>query len=250
MQFAAGSNSPLSARSLCGEGPAWTQADAGRSAPILRSTSPGGFGGGASLGERRGRTAFVRHTKVRRHPAIQSTVNEYPENAEKGPDPYDPRIRRKNIITAFVVMAGVALFALVPATMRRFQQPVSIYATHAEAVADRAVDRGDVPRFIPASATQIHARHNRDTGQRFVRFDYPPAELPAFVRGMQRLQGDKELERVPVPSPGWSKWWLITSRTLTGGQAEYLQVYRIPSGPDRGYLAVDPRTLHGYYWSR
>jgi hypothetical protein len=177
-------------------------------------------------------------------------VNLYPEDAEKGPDPFDPRVRRKNIITAFVVLAAVLLFAMIPATYRHFQQPVSIYTTHAEAVADQAVQRGDVPGFIPATATQIYARHNRDTGQRFVRFDYQPAELPGFVRGMQRLRTEQELERVPVPSPGWSKWWLITSRTLTGGQAEYLEVYHIPSGPDRGYLAVDPRTRHGYYWSR
>lgn len=174
----------------------------------------------------------------------------YPQDKEKGPDPYDPRVRRRNIITAFVVLAAVLLFAAIPAGYRRFQQPVSIYPTHAQAVADQAVERGDVPRFVPASATQIHTRHNRDTGQRFVRFDYQAAEAPVIVRGMQRLRTEQELERVPVPSPGWSKWWLITSRTLTGGQGEYLEVYRIASGPDRGYLALDPRTLHGYYWSR
>jgi hypothetical protein len=177
-------------------------------------------------------------------------VNRYPDELEKGPDPYDPKMKRKNAITGLVVLAAVLLFAAVPATYRKFQQPVGIYATHAEAVADRAVERGDVPRFIPATATQIYARHNRDSGQRFVRFDYQPAELPGIVQGMQRLRTEQELERVPVPSPGWSKWWLITSRTLTGGQAEYLEVYHIPSGPDRGYLAVDPRTRHGYYWSR
>lgn len=177
-------------------------------------------------------------------------MNRYPDTEPKGPDPFDPRVRRKNVITAFAVLALVALVAMIPATYRRFQQPETLYATHGEAVAAQAVQRGEVPRFIPATATQIHARHNRDTGQRFVRFDYQPAEAPAITRGMQRLSTEAELERVPVPSPGWSKWWLITSRTLTGGQAQYLEVYHIPSGPDRGYLALDPRTRHGYYWSR
>jgi hypothetical protein len=171
-------------------------------------------------------------------------VNLYPEDAEKGPDPYDPRVRRRNIITAFVVLAAVALFIAIPYTARRVQQPETFYATHAEAVGARA----GVPRFVPATATEIHARSNR--GQRFVRFDVQPAAAPAITQGMQRLRTEAELERVPVPSPGWSKWWLITSRTLTGGQAEYLEVYQIPSGPDRGYLALDPRTRHGYYWSR
>lgn len=175
-------------------------------------------------------------------------MNLYPEDAEKGPDPYDPRVRRRNIITAFIVLAAVALFIAIPYTLRRIQQPETLYATHAEATSAQAVERGDVPRFIPATATQIHTRSNR--GQRFVRFDFQPAEVPAITRGMQRLRTEAELERVPVPSPGWSKWWLITSRTLTGGQAEYLEVYQVPPGPDSGYLALDPRTRHGYYWSR
>lgn len=174
----------------------------------------------------------------------------YPENEEKGPDPFDPKVRRRNIITAFVVLAGVLLFAAIPYSFRKIQQPEALYETHAQAVSEQAVARGDVPAFIPATATQIHARHNRDTGQRFVRFDYALEEAPAITRGMKRLATEAELERVPVPSPGWSKWWLITARTLTGGQAAYLQVYHIPSGPDRGYLALDPRTRHGYFWSR
>lgn len=177
-------------------------------------------------------------------------MNFYPDDLPKGPDPYDPGVRRRNIITVFAVVAGVLLLAAIPATYRRFQQPEALYATHAQAVQAQAVERGDVPGFVPATATQIHARHNRDTDQRFARFSYPPAEVPAITAGMQRLSTEQELERVPVPSPGWSKWWLITSRTLTGGQGEYLEVYRIPSGPDRGYLVLDPRTRHGYFWSR
>lgn len=171
-------------------------------------------------------------------------MNLYPDNAERGPDPYDPRVRRRNIITAFIVLAVVSVFIAIPYTFRRLQQPETYHATHAEAVRAQT----SVPGFVPPTATRIHARDNR--GQRFVRFDFQPAEVPAITQGMQRLTTEAELERVTVPSPGWSKWWLISSRTLTGGQAEYLEVYQIPSGPDRGYLALDPRTRHGYFWSR
>lgn len=177
-------------------------------------------------------------------------LNRYPDDAPKGPDPYDPQVRRRNIVTAFVALFAILALAAIPATFRTIRQPEALYPTHAEAVREKAVQRGDVPGFVPGTATQIHARNNRDSGQRFVRFSFQPAEVPAITRGMQRLRTEQELERVPVPSPGWSKWWLITSRTLTGGQGKYLEVYRIPSGPDRGYLALDPRTGHGYYWSR
>jgi hypothetical protein len=175
-------------------------------------------------------------------------VKQYPETAEKGPDPFDPRVRRKNVITAFVVLAVVAVVISIPPLLRRVQQPASIYPTYAAAAP--AVQRGDIPTFVPATATDIHTRSNRNSGQRFVRFDFQKAEAPAITRGMKRITSEAELERVEVPSPGWSKWWLISSRTLTGGQAEYLEIYEVPSGPDRGYLALDPRTLHGYYWSR
>jgi hypothetical protein len=176
--------------------------------------------------------------------------NEYPADAPKGPRANDPKVRRRNIITAFVALVAILGLAAIPAVFRSFQQPERLYETHAAAVQARAVQEGEIPGFIPATATRIHTRNNRQTGQRFVRFDFQPAEVPAITRGMQRLKTEAELERVPVPSAGWNKWWLITSRTLTGGQAEYLEVYHIPSGPDRGYLALDPRTRHGYFWSR
>ncbi len=177
-------------------------------------------------------------------------MNVYPEHAEKGPDPYDPKVRRRNIITAFIALGVVALLIAIPATYGRVQRSEEFYPTHAQAVSARAVDRGDVPGFVPATATRIHASNNRGGGERFVRFDFQPAEVPAITRGMQRVQAEAELERIQVPSAGWNKWWLISSRTLTGGQAEYLEIYRIPSGPDRGYLALDPRTRHGYFWSQ
>ncbi|HEX6038229.1 hypothetical protein [Longimicrobium sp.] len=176
--------------------------------------------------------------------------NEYPADAPKGPSAYDPKVRRRNVITAFLVLLFVLVLMAIPATYRKFQQREAVYDTHAAAVQAQAVENGDIPTFVPPTATEIHTRRNRQTDQRFVRFNFQPAEVPALTRGMRRVEGEEALKRVSVPSPGWSRWWLITSRTLTGGQGEYLEVYHIPSGPDRGYLALDPRTRHGYFWSR
>lgn len=173
----------------------------------------------------------------------------HPADAEKGPDPFDPAVRRKNLKTMALVIVALAVLAAIPATYRMFQQPESSFRTHAEAVTDGAVQRGDVPGFVPATATHIFLRRNRQTEQRFVRFDFTPAELPGIVRGMRQVPHE-QMEKVNVPTPGWSKWWLVTSRTLSGGQSEYLSLYEIPAGADRGYLVVDPRTRHAYYWSR
>ena len=81
------------------------------------------------------------------------------------------------------------------------------------------------------------------------RFNYADADLPAITRGM-RLMPREEVEKVLVPTPGYTQWFPITSRTLSGTQGGYLRVYEIPDGPDRGYLAVDPRTRFAYFWSR
>lgn len=165
------------------------------------------------------------------------------------PDPYDPRMRRKNVRTLLVVSVLLIGAGFIPATVRRIQQPEERYETYREASDARAVERGSLPRFVPATATAIHTRNNRDTGQRFVRFDYTPAELGAVTAGMRRVP-QAEVERLLVPTPGWSRWWPITSRTLSGSQGERLQVWEIASGADEGYLAVDPRTDTAFYWSR
>ncbi|HEX2206873.1 MAG TPA: hypothetical protein VHG93_04270 [Longimicrobium sp.] len=166
-----------------------------------------------------------------------------------GPDPYDPAVRRKNIRTLLIVAVVLIGAAMIPLAVRKVQQPEAYYTTHAQAVTARAIEHGDVPGFVPPTATEIHARNNRDSGQRFVRFTFDPATLPAITQGMRRLP-QAEVEKVMVPSPGFTEWFPITSRTMSGTQAEYLQVYEIASGPDRGYLAVDPRTRYAYYWSR
>ena len=166
-----------------------------------------------------------------------------------GPDPYDPAVRRKNIKTLLIVAVALIGAAMIPLAYRSVASPEAYYTTHAEAVTARAVERGDVPRFVPPSATEIHARNNRDSRQRFMRFTFDPATLPAITQGMRRL-AQAEVEKVMVPSPGYTEWFPITSRTMSGTQGEYLQVYEIAPGPDRGYLAVDPRTHYAYFWSR
>ncbi|WP_420129371.1 hypothetical protein [Longimicrobium sp.] len=166
-----------------------------------------------------------------------------------GPDPYDPAVRRKNIKTLAVVAVVLAILIAIPVAFRRVQQPETYFNTHAEAVTAQAVERGDVPRFVPATATEIHSRNNRESGQRFVRFTFVDADVPAMTRGMRRLP-HAEVEKVLVPAPGWVEWFPISSRTLSGTQGGYLHVYEVPAGPDRGYLAVDPRTHYAYFWSR
>jgi hypothetical protein len=166
---------------------------------------------------------------------------------EKGPDPYDPPVRRRNVRTLLAVAAVLALAAVLPGTSRRQLQPDLRYDTHAAAVEAGTVSRGALPGFVPAGARNIHLREHRG-GERFVRFDYDTARAAELTAGMRRVDDD-EKEGVQVPRSGWARWFPINDRTLSGGQGGYLELYEVVAGPDRGWLALDRRTAHAYYWS-
>ena len=168
---------------------------------------------------------------------------------ELGPDPYDPAVRRRNLKTLAIATVVLVGAALVPLLLQRVSQPESYFPTRQEALEARMDRSGSLPGFVPAAATDIHIRHNRDADQRFLRFTLDADEARAVVGGMRRLDS-AEVKTVSVPAAGWMQWWPITSRTLSGGQGRELEVYEIVTGPDEGYVAVDPRTHHLYFWSR
>jgi hypothetical protein len=175
-------------------------------------------------------------------PPTRLAVHASPDS-EKGPDPYEPATRRRNVRTLLAVGALVALAAVLPGTCRRITSPDVTFATATEARGTAAL-----PSFVPPSATDIHLRHDRRTGRRIARFDYDPDAEAALVAGMRPVP-DPAAEAIPAPASGWAGWFPINSRTLSGRQGEYLRVFEIITGPDRGWLALDPRTRHAYYWT-
>lgn len=150
--------------------------------------------------------------------------------------------RRRNVVTFVLAGLAILVIALIPAVCSRVQRPYEQYATVADA---RTRSPAPLPRQVPASATQIHERHEAGGERRWLRFTFDPRDVPAMTAGM-RLVPQAELERVQVRNPGWSKWWLVSSRTLTGGQGKRIQVYEAPDA----YLVVDQRTTTAYYWTR
>jgi hypothetical protein len=153
--------------------------------------------------------------------------------------------RRKNAPMAFAVLAVIVVIALVPAYCRSKVEPDRRYPTAAAARASQ--DAGEwVPGFLPATATDIFERHGE--GRRFVRFTADSAALAAMTAGMQRVDS-AEVGKIPLPTPGWSSWWPISPRTLQGGQARQIRVFRVDDPRDRGYLAVDPRSQRTFYWA-
>lgn len=149
--------------------------------------------------------------------------------------------RRRNVVTFVLAGAIIVAVALVPGQCSQMARPYHHYATAAEARSGTAA----LPAQLPASATDIHVRYDKATGARWLRFTYDPRDLPAMTAGMRPVP-PAERERIEVPNPGFSGWWLVSSRTLRGGQGEQVLVFEAPGA----YMVADPRTRTGYVWTR
>jgi hypothetical protein len=162
-------------------------------------------------------------------------------------DPNDPVVRRKNIRLAFILLLVIVGVTAVPVFYRRAQAPADHFPTYADAREANAAARGLVPAFLPEGAEDIHTRTHRNAGWRIVRFAYPAGAEEQLAAGMRRVE-PHELERIPVPTTGWDRWWPISSRTFQGRQGEFLDLYQVPDDRGGGFLALDPRTRLAYYW--
>ncbi|HEX8670296.1 MAG TPA: hypothetical protein VF710_00325 [Longimicrobium sp.] len=153
--------------------------------------------------------------------------------------------RRNHLPITLAVVVVLACIAVLPWACRDRIEPDRRYPT--AAAARSAPDAGEwVPAFLPPTATDIYERHG--VGRRFVRFSADSATLAAMSATMPRID-TAEVKRIPLPTPGWSEWWPISPRTLQSGQGKQIRVHRVDDPRDRGYVAIDPRTLHAFYWS-
>lgn len=67
----------------------------------------------------------------------------------------------------------------------------SRYSTYEDAVADHLFQRGWLPHFIPASATDIVTRNNLDLDLSEGEFRYDPAETGAFLANLHPWRADE-----------------------------------------------------------
>lgn len=159
-----------------------------------------------------------------------------------------PSPRRKNAAALGGIVSMLVALALIPALCARYERPQAYADTYPQArgvgIAAR-VERVR-PGLIPPTAREIHHLHDERSGATWVRFLFDPADTPRVTRGMRRLSPE-ETKDVEVRSPGAAvRWWLLSSRTLSGGQGRQVQVYEAPNG----YLVVDPRSSTAYFWTK
>lgn len=159
-----------------------------------------------------------------------------------------PSPRKKNAAALAGIACLLVALALIPALCARYERPPAYADTYPQAQEAGIIERVQQvrPGLVPPTAREIHHLRDQATGTTWVRFLFDPADTPRVTAGMRPLSA-AELEGLEVPSPGATvRWWLLSSRTLSGGQARQVKVYEAPNG----YLVIDPRSSTAYFWTK
>jgi hypothetical protein len=122
------------------------------------------------------------------------------------------------------------------------------YATLAEAQAAGAVDRGWLPRGLPAGSRELRLAHDLDSSRRWGLFDFPAAEGDALKR---LIGAEISFDGLTCNPPRRIEWWPVLLRERLDGE-------RIAATGLRGYaaregdliVAVNWAQGRAYYWSR
>ena len=145
-----------------------------------------------------------------------------------------------------------ALLCLISATVLSACSDLDVvthtYATAAEARAAGAVERGWLPRLVPAGAHDIRTAHDEaGSGRRWGLFSFAPTDERAL---RDALGPEVSFEGVGADAPPRIEWWPVLLRgTLDAGRvaATGLKGYRVPG--DELVTAVNWNQRRAYYWT-
>jgi len=140
------------------------------------------------------------------------------------------------IATMLCLFAGITVFDRLMSTVT-----TASYTDMDAAVADRAIDRGWIPEFLPEDAHTIRERHNLDTNEGWGKFSFDN-----WDDGI-RLAHCRSVPTAPMPrSPNgviglyYAHWW--------PGTLDDSLVYFQGVEQSRFWLAIDFDRKVGYFW--
>ena len=126
------------------------------------------------------------------------------------------------------------------------------YETTSSAIAAGEKERGWLPRWIPASATDIHIQGDQDTNQVWVRLNLPEAELKGLKNQMERLP-EVEVEKARWVWPRNSAdWWFegLIQHQPSNNSALHADIFtgKPPAFEKTTYVAFDRVSNRVYAW--
>lgn len=153
---------------------------------------------------------------------------------------WSPRSRR--------AVWSVVLLLMLAAGCRDLEVVTESYATLAEATAAGAVERGWLPRGLPAGTRDIREAHDLDSPRRWGLFNFPPAEADA-LRAL--IGSEMSLEGVICDPPRRIEWWPVLLRgPLEDEQVRATGLRAYPAREGDVIFAVNWRQGRAYYWTK
>ena len=150
-------------------------------------------------------------------------------------------------LTCALPLAALA-FAIAASACRDLDVVTESYATMKEAIAAGAVERGWVPRELPAGAREIREAHDLDSNRRWGLFDFTRGDAETL---RATLATEVSLAGQTCNPPRRIEWWPIVLRErLDAAQiaATGLRAYSARNG--ELIFAVNWNQGRAYYWTK
>ena len=116
------------------------------------------------------------------------------------------------------------------------ETPSSRFDDRAEAERSELFDKGWLPQWLPSSARRIREKHNLDTSQTLLRFEFSAANLPPFGASCAETTADA------IRFPSLDATWWPEHEVL----ATMPHLYRCHH--DSGFLAIPAEGGIAYFW--
>ena len=144
--------------------------------------------------------------------------------------------------------AAAVVMALAAGACKNVDVVTESYATLAEAEKAGAVDRGWLPRGLPAGTREIREAHDLDSNRRWGLFNFPPDQAEQ-LKGL--LASEIPFEGLTCHPPRRIEWWPVLLREDLDGERIAATGLRAFSAREDGLIvAVNWAQGRAYYWTR
>jgi hypothetical protein len=160
--------------------------------------------------------------------------------------PVDRGGRRARSLRGLTPLAGALLLAL--SACGYSDAITNAYATRAEAEQAGAVERGWVPRGLPASTTDLREAHSDEGGRVWGLFSFAPEDAGAVRALLQPESITAQGLRPEIPAR--IEWWPVLLRgTLDGEKLKSAGLAAHRSTDGRFVMIVNWKQGRAYYWT-
>ena len=173
-------------------------------------------------------------------PAVKGTAgsvaNAAPQLSARVVSPTKESLTRSQIIVSFLLVSACHCG----------EERETRYARYEDAVQDGAIRRGWIPPFLPRSARSIIERHDIDTNETWIKFDFSETDR----RSLRVAPDCVSISMAEAWFPRPVDWWPAALRAgTTSSEFVYFACeFLKPSNAHRGYLALSTKNPLAYYW--